>query len=133
VSDQELREINLKVASAIAEARGGKLSETSPYWAGVVKTIWTPIPSFTTVASGAEMVRIEIERRGWFLNRLDYISTRPLPAYPSQHRAVIIRNRVEGDTMSGEIEHCGTCDDSPHVALCLAFLAAVEAEGKVSP
>lgn len=82
-------------------------------------------PYFTTDARAADLVRLEIECRGWSLVRLDYLSKRPLPAYPSQHRAQV---SVECD--KGDCQYWGTSDDSPHVALCLAFLAACEANKK---
>jgi hypothetical protein len=79
--------------------------------------------SFCNDPAAADLVRREIERRGWMLTRIDYRSERPLPAYPSQHRAQIHIGHIKHDEGIW-----GASDDSPHHALCLAFLAACEAE-----
>ena len=127
MTPEELREIDKKVAVelgwvGIGTARGND-REIGFDWMGVAPSgDYLPIPRYSAVANPADRVRQEIERRGWMLTRIDYISKRPLPAYPAQHRAQITEVGISED-----LEHWGASDDSPHVALCLAFLQACEA------
>jgi hypothetical protein len=81
-----------------------------------------PTPDFCRDPAAADLVRLEIERMGWMLTRIDYKSERSLPAYPSQHRAQILTGGVLSEG------HWGADDERPGRALCLAFLAACEAQ-----
>lgn len=81
---------------------------------------WSDIPDFCRDPAAADLVREEIERRGWMLIRYDYASKRPLPAFPSQHRANITTHLYDPG-------YWGMSDDLPTLALCMAFLEAHEA------
>lgn len=86
---------------------------------------WVQVPNFCADPAAADLVRLEIVRRGWMLTRIDYRSERPMPAYPSQHRAQIHTGHIKHDDGIW-----GMSDDSPHMALCRAFLAACEAKAE---
>ena len=124
MTETERREIDKRVAVAMGWVWQPLDDEWhDPQWLLPDGTSAMSGGRYTTDAAAADLVRVEIERRGWYLIRHDYISSRPLPAYPAQHRASIYRG--------GLVENgiWGVSDDSPHLALCLAFLAAVEADG----
>lgn len=73
---------------------------------------WRRCPKFTTDPAAADLVRQEIKRRGWkwIVSGGDF------------YKANIWGEGIEAISY-----------ESPHHALCLAFLAAVEAQGEVSP
>jgi hypothetical protein len=76
-------------------------------------------PDFCTNPASADQVRLEIERRGWewFVGNLsNYMRGREGKYYA----------RVENEPGS-DGPKCFFSDESPHHALCLAFLAAHEA------
>ena len=84
---------------------------------------WQRVAKHTTDPRAADLVRQEIERRGWDCysqcshtdNGICYEATVGHPQWPESNR-------------EGVFADCTSLSsDSPHIALCLAFLKACEA------
>lgn len=80
------------------------------------------VPDFATDPAAADLVLQEIERRGWDINTSNETrrGTRSYSAEVNWQGAIEKAHRQEGRSVNYE---------SPYTALCLAFLAAVDAEG----
>lgn len=76
---------------------------------------WGQIPNFCTDPAAADLVRQEIERRGWWWATQNFLYTE---GEGKSHQATII---------AGTKPFRARCE-SPHHALCLAFLAAHDAQ-----
>lgn len=104
MTTEELRDIDKKVAIELG-------------WK------WQNPPWYSTDPADADLVRLEIERRGWDWysqcshtgKGICYEATVGHPEWPESYRKGVFADRTKLST------------DSPHVALCLAFLAACEA------
>jgi hypothetical protein len=82
----------------------------NPYWG---------VPDFCTDPAAADLVRVEIERRGWDWDTQGYTRDGGTRFYSvTIGRMGALRNMFQR----------GRSEVSPHHALCLAFLAACEAE-----
>ncbi len=130
MTKEEFREVDKKVAVELGWTDISE-DEAVHHFQGFFDVVGThpdgdilPVPRYSTCAQSADLVRIEIERRGWewlFENRylndgtMHYEATVTHPQWP-ESRGVGIFPDI--DCVS---------KDSPHVALCLAYLKACEA------
>ena len=131
MTTEELREIDRRVGEAISELPVNEMPidlidsnimlVLADFWFWQDSTFEiVPLPHFTTDPTAADLVRQEIERRGWMW---ELGNTQVIPpgwvAFVTPNSAQIRA-------------HCSISDGSPHTALCLAFLAACEAQKKES-
>lgn len=133
MTKEEFREVDKKVAvelgwTSITPACGVNL-EIGFDWMGISPTgDRLPVPRYSTVAQSADLVRQEIERRGWV-----YCSgSALLQSYldngmvgDSSHFALVWAPDSDGDW--SHVCKCFAHADSPYIALCIAFLKACEA------
>lgn len=122
---QEQDTLNLSVAKAMGWEVGPSLTNAWRWFQGQTpkSDAWLSresaerhVPRFCADPAAAELVRQEIERRGW-----DVFDYNEIHNGTRQYQCYIRRDAEE---------YLGTGDsaNSPHEALCLAFLAAVDAQ-----
>ena len=87
---------------------------------GLTEALGYECPRFCTDPAAADLVRLEIERRGWEIS----LSMVPCTEGPSWYAEIDVEPFAEppGPSVSGPTEGIR----NPHHALCLAFLAATE-------
>lgn len=124
--ENEKREINRRVALALGMAitlfDTDGVTKVGEMWAYEKRILglgtWYDLPDFCTDPAAADLVRQEIERRGWELIQRALIR-------PKLYDATIVHLGVPADEQHHKTS--GGADlNSPHMALCLAFLAACE-------
>lgn len=112
----KLGEINRRVAQNI----GGRV--IGDFWHRRSEGVFMgaiPLPDFCTDPAAADLVRQEIERRGWDWDAQAYVHDGGTRRY-----ATVIGRMDAKENMFSR----GRSESSSHMALCLAFLAACDAE-----